>query len=242
MDYVLISKLNDIAIRNRLARKACFWCQEFLWMAVLLKRKFFKHKKKQNLEKSIDLIYTEDYLEDLIQWESFFSLDLARVLTSYFHPHSVVDIGCGCGVYLKAFYELGIRDIMGYDGSNNSIKKSLVPGKIEVRDLREELKIDRKFDLCLCTELAEHISCRYSDLLATTLTGLSDTIFFTAATPGQGGLEHVNEQPHSFWIGIFKAKGFKFMESLTYEIRGELKKRNGIRWIVNNLIILKKQI
>jgi len=240
MNDAVIGKLNDIAIRNRLARKMCSWCQEFLWTAVLLKRRLSGHPKKQNLEQGIDGIYTEDYLQDTIYWESVFSLSLAKVLIRYFNPHSVIDIGCGCGVYLKAFYELGIRDMVGYDGSNSSIKKSLVPGKIEVHDLREPLKLDRKFDLCLCIEVAEHLSYEYSDLLATTLTGLSDTIFFTAAPPGQGGIGHVNEQPRSFWIKIFKAKGFRFTESLTYQIRGELKTKDVISWIVNNLMIFKK--
>lgn len=240
MKYAVVSKLNDIAIRNRLARKMCFWCQEFLWMAVLVKRRLSGRGKKQNIEQGINEIYSADYFEDAIHWESNFSLDLAKVLLRYFNPHSVIDIGCGCGVYLKAFHVLGVKDIAGYDGSSNFINKSLVPGRIKVHDLREPLKLGRKFDLCLCIEVAEHLGYEYSDLLVTELTGLSDVIFFTAAPPGQGGIGHLNEQPHSFWIKIFKAKGFRFMESLTYEIRGELKIKNVISWIVNNLMIFKK--
>ena len=40
------------------------------------------------------------------------------------------------------------------------------------------------------------------------LCGLSSIVIFSAATPGQGGTDHVNERPHSYWIEKFSARGY----------------------------------
>ena len=46
------------------------------------------------------------------------------------------------------------------------------------------------------------------------LTRLSSIIVFTAATPGQGGDDHINEQLHSYWVAKFQAAGFAYDERL----------------------------
>jgi hypothetical protein len=42
------------------------------------------------------------------------------------------------------------------------------------------------------------------------LSQLSNRIVFTAAPPGQGGTDHVNEQPPSYWIAKFSVRGFAY--------------------------------
>ena len=41
-----------------------------------------------------------------------------------------------------------------------------------------------------------------------TLTGVAPVVVFSAAIPGQGGVEHVNEQPPSYWSAKFAARRF----------------------------------
>ncbi|MCA9789386.1 MAG: hypothetical protein KC462_06410, partial [Cyanobacteria bacterium HKST-UBA05] len=61
------------------------------------------------------------------------------------------------------------------------------------------IRFNQTFDLAMCVEIAEHIPNRCSRQLVKTLTKASDTVFFTAAPPGQGGVGHINEQPQAFW-------------------------------------------
>lgn len=192
-----------------------------------------------NTENELSQIYTEEFFDFAIHSERETALGFAEVLINHFKPGSVIDVGCGCGEYLKAFVDFGIKDVKGYDGSTAAIKKSLISEKIEIFDLRFPLLLNRRYDLCLCIEVAEHIENIYSGLLVQTLVGLSDTIFFTAATPNQGGHHHVNEQPHQFWINLFQKKGYIFDEELTHQIRMELEARNIIWWVTKNLMIFK---
>ena len=43
--------------------------------------------------------------------------ELVRILYGLLQPDSVVDIGCGSGNFLKAFSDLGVSRILGYDGN-----------------------------------------------------------------------------------------------------------------------------
>jgi len=45
-------------------------------------------------------------------------------------------------------------------------------------------------------------------------------VFLTAAEVGQeGGLNHVNEQPNSYWISKFEQRGLKLEKQLTARAR-----------------------
>ena len=39
------------------------------------------------------------------------------IVMNYIKPKSVIDIGCGTGVWLKIFQENGVSKILGFDGS-----------------------------------------------------------------------------------------------------------------------------
>jgi hypothetical protein len=60
----------------------------------------------------------------------------------------------------------------------------------------------------VCCEVAEHRDARHADTFVENLTSASSTVFLTAAEVGQGGLNHVNEQPNSYWIEKFDHRGF----------------------------------
>jgi hypothetical protein len=47
-------------------------------------------------------------------------------------------------------------------------------------------------------EVAEHIPERLEDRYVDMLCLLGNLIVISAATPGQGGMDHVNEQPHAY--------------------------------------------
>lgn len=133
-----------------------------------------------------------------------------------FSPTSVVDIGCGIGTWLKVFKENGVADILGIDGHHVSgTGKLLIPEENFIaKDLNainfEEL--NRKFDVALCLEVAEHLKEEYADNLVATLCRFSDVIVFSAAMPGQTGENHLNEQYPTYWSKKFSDRGFVFVD------------------------------
>src|ERR1700736_76826 len=73
-------------------------------------------------------------------------------------PKSVIDIGCGTGTWLSVFQARGVGDITGVDGEWVRQEMLLIPKpSFLARDLTLDLHIERKFDLALSLEVAEHL-------------------------------------------------------------------------------------
>lgn len=130
-------------------------------------------------------------------------------------PKSVVDVGCGLATWLKVFEEYGVEDILGIDGSY--VDKSLI--KIDLKnfaefDLEQLFVSEKKYDLAISLEVAEHLSYECANVFIKTLTDLSDTIIFSAAIPNQGGQNHINEQEPKYWIQKFEDQGYKLFDVL----------------------------
>ena len=190
---------------------------------------------------SVDVnIYDARFFTNAVKLEAPSARAVADILNKHFAPRSVIDVGCGCGVYLAEFKKRGVK-ILGYDGSPAALKASLVGAKIKLRDLCRPLPLKQKFDLCLCLEVAEHLPLLAADTLINTLVKSAPTIVFTAATPGQGprSIGHINEQPHSFWVKKFQAQQYSLDKKLTAKIKREMKARKVIWWIVKNLTVFK---
>jgi SAM-dependent methyltransferase len=142
-------------------------------------------------------------------------------------PNSVVDVGCGTGTWLAVAKALGGRALVGYEG--NWIKKATwaEPGlDIRIGDLEKPLQMDRKFDLAICMEVAEHLSHARSASLIADLCALSDCILFSAAIPGQGGANHINEQWQSYWAALFDQNCFAMLDI----IRPAIWNNSSVEW------------
>lgn len=92
-----------------------------------------------------------------------------------------------------------------------------------------------KFDLCLCLEVAEHVSEGKADSLINYLCSLSDYVLFSAAIPNQGGTGHINEQWQTYWADKFYANGFG--AELLYPVRDNEKVEP---WYRQNMILYKR--
>lgn len=163
---------------------------------------------------------------------------LVQAIFERYSPSSVVDIGCGSGVYLKAFSELG-SDCFGIDGATDGIAR-LEPISGLEHDLHIPLDLDRQFDLCLCWETAEHLRPEAALTLIETLTSHSDHILFSAATPGQGGDYHYNEQPLSYWQLLFLECGFELNPRETGWLRNAATEAECPHWLVHNLACFER--
>jgi len=130
-------------------------------------------------------------------------------------PESIVDVGCGIGTWLKVFEDNGISDVLGIDGGY--VDKSLLKidkDKFVDCDLEKFYDLDRKFDLAISFEVAEHLSIESADIFVKTLTNLSETVIFSAAITNQGGQNHINEQEPYYWIEKFEKEGYKLFDVL----------------------------
>lgn len=123
---------------------------------------------------------------------------------------SVVDFGCGVGGWLSQFQKNNASiEVLGLDfGNPDKEQLQISERKYRKADLSKEINLGRKFGLCISLEVAEHIHSKYADNFIDNLCRHSDFVLFSAAIPGQGGTEHVNEQPLSYWVKKFKQRGY----------------------------------
>ena len=186
-------------------------------------------------------IYDQKFFANTIKLESSTAKAVVKILIKNFKPKTVIDIGCGAGIYLREFQRAKVK-ILGYDGSPAARATSSVGSKIKLHDLCQPLGLKKKFDLCLCLEVAEHLPANCANILLKSLTNLSNVIVFTAATLGQGPISigHINEQPHQYWINKFKKYQFNLEKNLTRNLRKEMEKKKVVWWISKNLMIFIK--
>ncbi len=151
---------------------------------------------------------------------------------------SLLDVGCGRGTWLNAALGLGITDVLGVEGINIKPEELLIsPALFQVRDLRRRLELNRKFDLALCLEVAEHLEESFALLLIQSLTAHADTVVFSAACPDQEGQHHVNCQWPAYWQKLFNDQGFVCSD----ELRSSLWSEERIEpWYRQNMFIARR--
>jgi SAM-dependent methyltransferase len=140
-----------------------------------------------------------------------------------FKPSSVLDVGCGRGIWVREWCNQGVSDVLGIDGAYLDQKSlAISPTAFQARDLAQSFRLGRRFELVQCLEVAEHIPEADSDTLLENLVAHGDVILFSAVTPGQGGEFHVNEQLPEYWLTKFHGLGydaFDFLRPRIYTLR-----------------------
>ncbi|HEY9645854.1 MAG TPA: methyltransferase domain-containing protein [Chroococcidiopsis sp.] len=142
-----------------------------------------------------------------------------RLLLDKLSVSSVLDVGCGRGVWLDEWLNQGISDVTGVDGSYIEVDKLVIPaGNFYAANLAETLDLGRKFDLVQSLEVAEHIPEQYADTFVKNLIAHGDIVVFSAAPPGQGGEFHVNEREYSYWRDKFAQHGYQLIDFLRPQV------------------------
>ncbi len=140
---------------------------------------------------------------------------LAPLIVALCRPSSVLDVGCGTGRLLAAFRAAGVTHITGVEGGwvdRRALK--IDSSELELRDLSRPLDLGRRFDLVVCTEVAEHLPSAVSRTLIESLVRHSDLVLFSAAIPFQGGEHHVTERWPPYWFRLFQGQGFHAIDCL----------------------------
>lgn len=133
--------------------------------------------------------------------------------------HSLLDVGCGTGTWLKAAIECGITDVIGVDGVRIEPAELQVPAElIRHFDLTKSWSLERRFDVAICLEVAEHLDPTSGPSLIRALANHSDLVLFSAACPGQPGQHHVNCRWPSYWQSLFNECGYVCEDDLRAQI------------------------
>lgn len=157
-----------------------------------------------------DDVYTAEFYRQRAQVASKAGAVIAKSIDASLHPSKVVDVGCGTGDLLESLAQFGCHGL-GLECAQAALEICRSKGvnartfDIETDSLPADIG---HCDVVVCLEVAEHLPERAADRLVGMLTQLSSTVVFGAATPGQGGHDHVNEQPHEYWITKFEALGY----------------------------------
>lgn len=134
---------------------------------------------------------------------------VVRLLQTRLTYASVLDVGCGIGVWLREFLAQGATEAAGLDGPWVPSERLVIPpSNFRVHDLGMPFRLGRRFELIVCLEVAEHLPAAAAETLLDSLAAHGDQIVFSAAVPGQGGFRHINEQWQEYWIERFRQRGF----------------------------------
>ena len=145
------------------------------------------------------------YIHDEIIHNSGAAEQVLPVLFSIFKPKSILDVGCGLGNWIEVAKKMGIEEVVGVDGSyvNRTLLKIDDKEFIE-KDLAKPFDLNKNFDLAICLEVAEHLPETSADTLIQSIVTHADVVIFSAAIPGQGGQNHINEQWPTYGQELFQ--------------------------------------
>jgi len=155
-------------------------------------------------------------------------------------PQSVIDIGCGVGSWLAVFKEFGVQDVLGVDFDFVDRNLLKIPEEqFFPFDLKQPLKIDRKFDLVMCLEVAGYIPHESAEMFVNSLIELGPIVLFSAAVPFQDDPTiQVNQRWPEYWASYFKQKGYVVIDCLRKKIWNN---SNVSWWFAQNLLLFVRQ-
>lgn len=195
----------------------------------------FEKLPERSHQEHLDATYTSAFYEDNVsRRDEFdrFGTCVANVLPGERSRTSVLDIGCGAGLLVARLRELGYR-AFGFDGSKHAIENAV----LKIREFVMQKSITDyvmqksvtdytayRYDYTTCTEVAEHLPEKYADVLVDLIANTTRyRCVWSAAPPGQHGLDHVNLQLPAYWLNRFAAKGLRFHEADTNKLRSEMR-------------------
>lgn len=191
-----------------------------------------------------DWVYDSEYYSTEARKASLDSAPvIAETIFRELKPERVIDVGCGTGDVLLALRKHGCT-VKGLERSAAALKVCHERGlPVTAFDLEDDtISDDAKYDVVVSMEVAEHLPERIADRYVALLARLGTTIIFTAAPPGQGGTDHINEQPPEYWHAKFAQHGFVHDAERTEHWQREWRESGKVaRWYHLNLMSFRHE-
>ena len=115
-------------------------------------------------------------------------------------------------------------------------KDAIEIAKQDFREVNFEkpIPLDKKYDLAMALEVAEHISQNSAFHFVDSLVTASDFVLFSAAIPFQGGNGHINEQWPDYWAHMFSERGYVALDFVRRNIWND---KQIPRWYRQNILL-----
>lgn len=183
--------------------------------------------------------YDERFFEELREGARRSARVIVPLVVRRLGPRSVVDVGCGLGTWLAVFVENGVVDVVGIDGDYvDPARLEIPPERFVAHDLSTPLRLERRFDLAVSLEVAEHLPVDRAATFVDSLTALAPFVLFSAAIPFQGGTNHVNEQWPEYWAAIFEERGFAPVDCIRRDVWSD---ENVEWWYAQNTLLFVEE-
>jgi SAM-dependent methyltransferase len=161
---------------------------------------------------------------------------------------SMADIGAGTGAFSAEAKRRG-HTVMACEHSRVARLFARLQG-VQARpfDLswvdpiqqRGQSKACGPFDMALCLEVGEHLPPELGDRLVYLLSELSSAVVFSAASPGQGGIGHINEQSKEYWLTRFEDRSLCLQEALTEQLKRGFATYGVSQFLIDNVMVLRR--
>jgi glycosyltransferase involved in cell wall biosynthesis len=188
--------------------------------------------------------YDDNFFVQQIKWQKDYKI-ISDWIALNIKGEIYGDLGCGNGYIIENLLKNNSKKVWGVDGSEkffDHVDRKLLK-HVKVVDLTKIQRLPLA-DVALCMEVAEHIPFEYSDILLSNIISTSaDIIIFTAATPNQKGTNHINLQPHDYWIKKFQKKGYNMNQFLSKKFKKDLRgKLKYTPWYLKNFMVFNKSL
>jgi hypothetical protein len=181
-------------------------------------------------------IYDNNFFNRILEGSLRSAENVVPIILQEYKIESAIDFGCGTGAWLSVFKKYGVKDIVGLDGYKYD-HCLLDENEYKIVNLSEKISLEKKYSLSISLEVAEHLPESSADTFVYNVSTGANLILWSAATPGQGGDNHINEQPFSYWTEKFNKLGF--IADLNF--KNLFADCSDIEpWYRNNIIIFKK--
>jgi len=179
--------------------------------------------------------YTQKFYDKYFEGSYSSAKEVINFISDFLTPKTIIDFGCGAGTWLMASKEILSSKILGIDQHKYSEIRMYIDEEEYISlDLTSPIQIGEKFDLAISVEVAEHLDEKHADIFVETLCNHSDIILFSAAVPLQGGRNHINERPCTYWAQKFAQKGYDLVDCVRPSIWNN---DNVDAWYKNNIVL-----
>lgn len=160
---------------------------------------------------------------------------IVPILHNLFKPKTVIDVGCGLGIWLKTFQSYNLDNYIGLDSHSNLDMLVIDKKHFKHVDLNTmDIKNNATWDIAMSLETAEHLQPSAAKQFVKKLVSLSNVVVFSAAIPYQGGRNHINECWQTKWELLFNSYGYKAYDI----IRPQIWDNQDVEWwYAQNIII-----
>lgn len=165
---------------------------------------------------------------------------VAEALIDLLTFDNILDLGCGNGFLMEAMLSHG-KEVVGVEQS-----KAVLP--LLPQELKDHVQIGDatnlgrigSFDLVACVEVAEHIQpSKSTALLKSIAANGKKWVYFTAASPYQGGHGHINCRPQFYWMSEFRKLGFDMEWDITEKLVGKIGDLTPTKWLPLNSLVFR---